>query len=244
MAQANNPDLCRWHQMGTGWPTCRVGCRRCKTDVRDAKNIVACMRSANMPKGRPTCRGGSPRCKKVTMYYHVLLRTTPYYHILLRTTTYYHVQPRTTTYTITYYYNDSFCISGSHRCMSYYILLFTISLHIVLPWPMFGVGSPRCKKIPCTTTYYHVLLRTTTYYHVLPRTTTYYQVLPRTTMNYYNQSLCISGSHPCMSALSFQYFPKQELLGSSPQKKKERVRIQHRARPSAGRLNRLETLRR
>ena len=48
------------------------------------RNIVACMRSANMPKGRPTCRGGSPRCKKkslprtgTTKYYHV------YYHVLL-----------------------------------------------------------------------------------------------------------------------------------------------------------------
>ena len=102
-----------YEEKGTGWPTCRVGCRRCKTDVRDAKNIVACMHSANLPKGRPTRRGGSPRCKKS---YHVLLRTTTYSHKILRTTTtYYHVLPRTT---ITYYYNHSFCISGSHRCMS------------------------------------------------------------------------------------------------------------------------------
>ena len=70
-------------------------------------NIVACMRSANMPNGRPTCRRGSPRCKTKP-------RTTTYYHIRPRTTTYYHVLPRT----ITYYHKRSFCISGSHPCMS------------------------------------------------------------------------------------------------------------------------------
>ena len=63
-------------------------------------NIVACMRSANMPNGRPTCRGGSPKCKKN--------------QVLPRTTTYDHVLPRT----ITYCYKRSFCISGSHPCMS------------------------------------------------------------------------------------------------------------------------------
>ena len=53
-------------------------------------NIVACMRSANMPNGRPTCRRGSPRCKKkprTTTYYHIRPRTTTYYHVLSRTTT-------------------------------------------------------------------------------------------------------------------------------------------------------------
>ena len=73
-------------------------------------DIVACMRSANMPNGRPTCRGGSPRCKKK----HVLPRTTTYDHVLPRTARYYHVLQRT----ITYYYKHSFCISGSHPCMS------------------------------------------------------------------------------------------------------------------------------
>ena len=54
--------------------------------------------------------------------------------------------------------------------------------------------------LPRTTTYYHVLPRTTTYYHVLPHTTTYYHVPPRTTAKH---NFCISGSHPCMSALLF-----------------------------------------
>ena len=142
--------------------------------------------------------GWQPAMQKV---YHVLPRTAAYYHVLPRTsmyyTRYYQVLSRTTTYSHILLQPYSFCISGSHPCMSvlschyfttlYTILLFyyfTISLHIVLPWPMFGVGSPRCKKF---TTYYHVLPHTTTYYHVLPRTsmyyqffTTYYHVLPRT----------------------------------------------------------------
>ena len=95
---------------------------------------------------------------------------------------------------------------------------------------MFGVRCPRCKKVlhrgqpllddglvlltttyyhllyhilPRTTTYYHVLPRTTTYYHILPRTTAYYHVLPRTARTTAERSFCISGSHPCTSALLF-----------------------------------------
>ena len=109
----------------------------------------------------------------------MLPRTTTYYHVLLRSTTYYHVLSDTIARTATYYH-------------IYYFILFSISLQIVLPWPMFGVGSPRCKKF---TTYY------TTYYHVLPRTTTYYHVLLRTTP----PSFCISGSQPCMSASLFAW---------------------------------------
>ena len=161
---------------------------------------------------------------RTTTYYHILSRSTTYYHILPRTTTYYHVLPRTTTYqhvlprTNTHYHvlpctiaqaKRSFCISGSHPCMSalllycFTILLFYFTPHTVLPRPMFGVGGPRCEKnfasraatLLCRprTTYYHVLPRTTTYYH--PRTTTYYSTSRR--------SCCISDSQPQTSAAKF-----------------------------------------
>ena len=151
---------------------------------------------------RPMFGVGGPRCKKN------LHRGQPDVGLVLpRTTTYYHA-PRTTA-------ERSFCISGSHPCISAllfycftillfynftFLLFYYFTQHTVLPRPMFGVGCPRCKKgfasraailrfldvgLVLTTTYYHLLPHITTYHHVLPRTTTYYHVLPRTTTYYH-----------------------------------------------------------
>ena len=85
------PHVC---QLGTGWPTCRVGCRRCKTDVRDAKRYRCLHAFSQHAKRQADMQGWQPEMQKktrTTTYYHIRPRTTTYCQVLPRTTTYYHV---------------------------------------------------------------------------------------------------------------------------------------------------------
>ena len=139
-------------------------------------------------------RAATLRCRPRTTYYHVLPLTTTYYHVLPRTTTYYHVLP----HTITYYHvlprtivqaERSFCISGSHPCMSgllfycFTILPFyylTISLHIqYCRGRCLGLAARDAKKVfasrAAMSASCYLRPRITTYYHILPPT--YYHVL-------------------------------------------------------------------
>ena len=63
--------------------------------------------------------------------------------------------------------------------------------HTVLPWPMFGVGSPRRKKASCISGGLHLCSR---FYPIL-QTTTHYQVLPRTTCLHLGQPIPNIGGH-------------------------------------------------
>ena len=108
---------------GTGWPTCRVGCRRCKMDVRDAKQYRCLHAFSQHAKRQADMQGWQPEMQKKTTYYHVLSRTTTsvvfasraatlacrpassrslllncYLLIYCRTSTYYQILPRTTRY--------------------------------------------------------------------------------------------------------------------------------------------------
>ena len=181
--------------------------------VRDAKTILAFMRSTDMQKGEPTCRVGRPRCKKQ----FCISDSHP-----CMSASYYHVLPQNVVFASR---------TATLACRpSYSILLFYyFTPDTVLPRPMFRVGRPRCKKTflhlgqpplhvgpPILLFYYFTISlqiqycrgrclglaardakKFSTYYHVLPH------ILPHTTAE---RSFCISDSHPCMSALLFYYF--------------------------------------
>ena len=112
----------------------------------------------------------------------------------------------------------------------FYYFTILLAPDTVLPRPMFGVGRPRCKKkihvLPRTTkytTYYHVLQqnvvfasRTATlacrpsystvllfYYFTISLQVQYCRGFGRPKCK---KIICISDSHPCMSALLFYYF--------------------------------------
>ena len=169
---------------------------------------------------------GSPRCKKkltsraatlrcrprtttyyhVSTYYHILRRTTTYQHVLPRTNTYYHVLPSTTTHSTIVPAERSFCISGSHPCMSAVLFLLFYNFTLLLfhstysTAAMFGVGGSRCKQVLASRAATFRCRPRTTYYHVIPRTTTYCH--PRTIVQA-ERSFCISGSQPQTSAAKF-----------------------------------------
>ena len=73
-------------------------------DVRDAKQYRCLHAFSQHAKRQADMQAWQPEMQKKTTYYHVLPHTTTYYHVLPRT--------------ITYCYKRSFCISGSHPCMS------------------------------------------------------------------------------------------------------------------------------
>ena len=162
--------------------------------VRDAKTILAFMRSTDMQKGEPTCRVGRPRCKKQfcisdshpcmsASYYHVL----PQNVVFASRTATLACRPSYSTFTILLFYYLSI------------LLFYYFTPDTVLPRPMFRVGCPRCKKTflhlgqpplhvgpPILLIYYFApdtvlprpmfgvgRPRCKKVFHVLPRTTTY-----------------------------------------------------------------------
>ena len=102
--------------------------------------------------------------------------------------------------------------------------------HTVLPWPMFGVGSPRRKKASCISGGLHLCSRFYPILYKLPRTIKFYHV-PRVCISASQSQtsaatkffcisgsqpkhrprsqkvVCISGSQPCMSPSVFACRP-------------------------------------